>query len=54
MIDMEETAINNSSPQNELKYQIQLNELEASLLDLRMKADELLKENGQLLSLIHI
>jgi proteasome regulatory subunit len=48
MIDMEETAINTSSPQNELKYQIQLNELEASLLDLRMKADELLKENGQL------
>lgn len=48
MIDMEETAINNSSPQNELKYQIQLNELEAALLDLKVKADELQKENGQL------
>jgi len=48
MIDMEETAVKISAPQNELKYQIQLNELEAALLDLKVKADELLKENGQL------
>jgi proteasome regulatory subunit len=48
MIDMEETAINSSAPQNELKYQIQLNELEATLLELKVKSDELLKENGQL------
>ena len=48
MIDMEETAVKISAPQNELKYQIQLNELEATLLDLKVKADELLKENGQL------
>ncbi|MFA6226387.1 MAG: proteasome-activating nucleotidase [Methanoregula sp.] len=45
---MEETAINSSAPQNELKYQIQLNELEATLLELKVKSDELLKENGQL------
>jgi proteasome regulatory subunit len=48
MIDMEETAVNTSAPQNELKYQIQLNELEATLLELKVKADELQKENGQL------
>ena len=45
---MEETAVNNASPQNELKYQIQQNELEATLLDLKVKVDELQKENGQL------
>jgi proteasome regulatory subunit len=45
---MEETAVNNSAPQGELKYQIQLNEMEASLLDLKVKVDELQKENGQL------
>lgn len=48
MIDMEETAVKFSAPQNELKYQIQLNELEAILLDLKVKVDELQKENGQL------
>jgi proteasome regulatory subunit len=48
MIDMEETAFKTSAPQNELKYQIQLNELEATLLDMKVKTDELLKENGQL------
>lgn len=48
MIDMEETAVKSSAPQNELKYQIQLNELEATLLELKVKADDLLKENGQL------
>ena len=45
---MEETAVNNTSSQNELKYQIQQNELEAALLDLKVKVDELQKENGQL------
>jgi proteasome regulatory subunit len=45
---MEETAVNNSASSGELKYQIQLNELEAALLDLKVKADELQKENGQL------
>jgi len=45
---MEETAVNNSASSGELKYQIQLNELEASLLDLKVKTDELQKENGQL------
>ena len=45
---MEETAVNNATPQGELKYQIQLNELEAALLDQKVKVDELQKENGQL------
>ena len=45
---MEETAIKNASPSNELKYQIQLNELEASLLDLKVRIEELQKENSQL------
>ncbi|MGA2121911.1 MAG: proteasome-activating nucleotidase [Methanoregula sp.] len=45
---MEEIAVNTSASSGELKYQIQLNELEAALLDLKVKADELQKENGQL------
>ena len=45
---MEETAASNTAPASELKYQIQLNELEASLLDMKVKVDELTKENGQL------
>jgi len=45
---MEETAVNHSASSGELKYQIQLNELEASLLDLKVKVDELQKENSQL------
>ena len=45
---MEESAVNNSAAPSELKYQIQLNELEASLLDMKVKVDELTKENGQL------
>jgi proteasome regulatory subunit len=45
---MEETAVNNSASSSELKYQIQLNELEATLLDLKVKVDDLTKENGQL------
>src|SRR5512147_2084179 len=46
-MNMEETAVNNASS-GELKYQIQINELEASLLDMKVKVDELTKENGQL------
>jgi len=45
---MEETAVKNASPSNELKYQIQLNELEATLLDLKVRIEELQKENSQL------
>ena len=45
---MEETAVNHSASSGELKYQIQLNELEAALLDIKVKTDELQKENGQL------
>jgi proteasome regulatory subunit len=45
---MEETAIKNASPSNELKYQIQLNELEATLLELKVRVEELQKENSQL------
>ncbi|MEN6443435.1 MAG: proteasome-activating nucleotidase [Methanoregula sp.] len=45
---MEETAVNNATPQSELKYQIQLNELEAALLDLKVKTEDLQKENSQL------
>ncbi|MGB7787138.1 proteasome-activating nucleotidase [Methanoregula sp.] len=45
---MEDTAVNTATPQGELKYQIQLNELEAALLDQKVKVDELQKENGQL------
>jgi proteasome regulatory subunit len=45
---MEETAVNTSASSGELKYQIQFNELEAALLDMKVKADELQKENGQL------
>lgn len=45
---MEETAVNSSAASSELKYQIQLNELEAALLDLKVKIEDLQKENGQL------
>ena len=45
---MEETAVKNTAPSSELKYQIQVNELEASLLEMKVKVDELTKENGQL------
>jgi proteasome regulatory subunit len=45
---MEETAAGTSAPVNGLKYQIQINELEASLLEMKVKADELTKENAQL------
>ncbi len=45
---MEETATGTSAPASELKYQIQLHELEASLLETKVKVDELTKENAQL------
>jgi proteasome regulatory subunit len=45
---MEETAVKNSASSSELKYQIQINELEATMLDMKVKVDELAKENGQL------
>nr|WP_321353466.1 proteasome-activating nucleotidase [uncultured Methanoregula sp.] len=45
---MEETAVNNTPSSSELKYQIQINELEASLLEMKVKVDDLTKENGQL------
>ncbi len=45
---MEETTVNNAPPSSELKYQIQLNELEATMLDMKVKVDELTRENGQL------
>jgi len=48
MSNMEETSVDNASPQNELKYQIQLNELEAALLEQKVRAEDLQKENAQL------
>jgi len=45
---MEETAVNSASHSNEFKYQIQLNGFEAALLDLKVKVEELQKENSQL------
>ncbi len=48
MSNMEETSVDNVSPQNELKYQIQVNELEAALLEQKVRAEDLQKENAQL------
>ncbi|MGA2160990.1 MAG: proteasome-activating nucleotidase [Methanoregula sp.] len=45
---MEETSVDNATPQSELKYQIQLNELEAALLEQKVRAEDLQKENAQL------
>jgi proteasome regulatory subunit len=45
---MEETSVDNAAPQNELKYQIQVNELEAALLEQKVRAEDLQKENAQL------
>ena len=45
---MEESAVNNAPPSSELKYQLQINELEATLLELKVKTEELQKENAQL------
>ena len=50
MSNMEETSVDNAAPQSqsELKYQIQLNELEAALLEQKVRAEDLQKENAQL------
>jgi proteasome regulatory subunit len=45
---MEETSVDNAAPQSELKYQIQVNELEAALLEQKVRAEDLQKENAQL------
>jgi len=45
---MEETSVDNAAPSSELKYQIQLNELEAALLEQKVRAEDLQKENAQL------
>ncbi len=44
---MEETSVDNPPAQNELKYQIQINELEAALLEQKVRAEDLQKENAQ-------
>lgn len=48
MSSMEGTAVDNAPPSNELKYQIQINELEAALLEQKVRAEDLQKENAQL------
>jgi len=45
---MEETSVDNAVSSSELKYQIQLNELEAALLEQKVRAEDLQKENAQL------
>lgn len=45
---MEESAAGNAPTSDELKFRIQLNELEASVLEQKLKVDELQKENAQL------
>jgi proteasome regulatory subunit len=45
---MEETAAANAAHADELKFRIQINELEASVLQLKLQAEELQKENNQL------
>jgi len=45
---MEESATGTAPTSEELKYRIQLNELEASVLELKLKLDETQKENAQL------
>ena len=45
---MEDTAVGNVGMDGELKWQIRVNELEAQLLDLRVKLDDTQKENFQL------
>lgn len=48
MSSMEDSAVHNAPSQVELKSQIQINELEAAVLDLKAKVDDLQKENTQL------
>jgi proteasome regulatory subunit len=45
---MEETIVNNIGNEGELKLKLKLQELESQLLDIRVKSDELLKENASL------
>ncbi|MEN6610250.1 MAG: proteasome-activating nucleotidase [Methanoregulaceae archaeon] len=45
---MEDTAVGSVGVDGELKWQIRVNELEAQLLDLRVKNDDIQKENFQL------
>ena len=48
MIHMEESAASNAASPEDLKVRIQLNELEATLLEQKLRVDELAKENAQL------
>ena len=45
---MEESAASNAASPEDLKVRIQLNELEATLLEQKLRVDELAKENAQL------
>ncbi len=45
---MEETIINNVGSDAELKIQLKIQDLESQLLDMRVRNDELIKENAQL------
>jgi proteasome regulatory subunit len=48
MIYMEESATRNTGTPEDLKMRIQLNELEATVLEHKLRVDELTKENNQL------
>jgi proteasome regulatory subunit len=48
MIHMEESAASNAASPEDLKIRIQLNELEATVLEQKLRVDELAKENAQL------
>ncbi len=48
MIYMEESAASNAANPEDLKIRIQLNELEATVLEQKLRVDELAKENTQL------
>ena len=45
---MEESAAHNTPGSDELKFRIQVNELEAAILDLKLKIEDIQKENSQL------
>ena len=48
MIHMEESAASNAASAEDLKVRIHLNELEATVLEHKLRVDELAKENAQL------
>ena len=48
MIHMEQSAASNAASAEDLKVRIQLNELEATVLEQKLRVDELAKENAQL------